>query len=309
MIATVTLNPALDKKIFVDTLLFNDTNHIQKVNTDIGGKGINASRMLKELGCPTVTLGFVGGHTGKFVEHVLTTQSIATDFVHVDDETRTNFDILESDNAVPTAFDAPGPTVSEDDIDELLVKVRKIARKSDMVILGGSLTRGLPVDFYARLVAQVKEAGSRAILDSDGEAMCKGMEAVPFMIKPNKDETRHLTGIDINFDADLKQALDTLAKNGIQLVIISLGAKGAAARTDDGIWFADPPKVKAVSTIGSGDSMVAGIASVVSRGGSISDALRWGTAAGAATAMNDGTELGHRDQIMELLDKVNVRQL
>lgn len=309
MISTVTLNPALDKCIYVNSLLSNDTNRILKVETDVGGKGINVSRVLKELGTETMALGFVGGQTGRFIEHVLKEDGIGVDFVHVDSETRTNFCIQDSTGAPPTTFNESGPQVTDRHLDELFARVRRVAAKSQFVAFGGSLPPSVPKNTYKTLVEIVSEAGSRAILDSDGEQMQFGMEAVPFMIKPNRDEVKRLANIEIHTLEDAAHAADILAQTGIDYVVISMGAEGAVARSKAGVWFAASPDIKPVSTIGSGDSMVAGIAHILGSGGSLEEALRWGSAAGTATAMTDGTEICRRTGILDLLAKVHVRQL
>jgi len=309
MIATVTLNPALDKSVYIGSLRPNDANRITKIEVDAGGKGINASRVLNELGGETIALGFLGGRTGRFIEHVLNTEGIPTDFVHIEKETRTNICVQEASGAPPTMLNEPGPPITEDEFDELFVKARKAAHGSSMVIFGGSVPPGAPTDVYRRLVTIVREAGARAILDSDGEPMRLGIEAAPFMIKPNRDEVQRLIGVEVTSADDAARALKSLRELGIQLVVISMGADGAVAGSDEGIWHAAPPRVKPVSTIGSGDSMVAGIAHILSHGGSLEEALRWGSAAGAATAMTNGAEICKRRQVLELLDKVRMERL
>jgi len=309
MIATVTLNPALDKSVYIGSLHPNDANRITKIEVDAGGKGINASRVLKELGSETIALGFLGGRTGRFIEHVLNTEGIPTDFVRIERETRTNISVQEASGAPPTMLNEPGPPIAQDEFDELFAKVRGAARKSSMVIFGGSVPPGAPADVYRRLVTIVREAGARAILDSDGEPMRLGIEAAPFMIKPNRDEVRRLIGVEVKSIDDAARALKSLRELGIQLVVISMGADGAVAGSDEGVWHAAPPQVKPVSTIGSGDSMVAGIAHILSNGGPLDEALRWGSAAGAATAMTNGAEICKRPQVLDLLDKVRMERL
>ena len=309
MIATVTLNPALDRTVYIEKLLPNDANRIEKVETDAGGKGLNASRILKELGTPTLVLGFTGGQTGGFIEHVLLKEGVPTDFVHIFAETRTNISVQETSGAPPTMFNEAGPPITEDEIDELYVKVRKAAKNSSIVLLGGSITEGVPVGIYFNLAKIVKEAGAKVILDSDEEPMVLGMKAVPFMIKPNRDEVKRLVGIEIKEISDAVKALGLLQETGIELVVISMGKDGAIAGMGREIFRAIPPEVKPVSTIGSGDSMVAGIAHILSKGGSLEDALRWGSAAGAATAMTDGTRMSKLPAILDLLDKVIIERI
>ncbi len=310
MIATVTLNPALDKTIYVDRLLPYDTNRISKIEMDAGGKGINASRVLEELGTETLALGFLGGRTGRQIENELKLEGVPTDFVWVAGETRTNISVQDASGAPPTMLNEPGPAVSAEELEQLERKVCDAAPRSEFIVFGGSTAPGVPREIYCDLCNLARRCGeSKIILDSEGEAMIRGMECRPFMIKPNRDEVRRLVGIDIKGQDDALQALKLLRGKGIELVVISMGAKGAIAQDGGGAWFAVPPDVKPVSTIGSGDSMVAGIAHVLSQGGDLGEALRWGSAAGAATAMTDGTEIGQRERILALLDGVTVSRI
>lgn len=309
MIATVTLNPALDKCVFVDHLQPNDTNRICKVEVDAGGKGINASRVLKELGNETITLGFIGGHTGRYIEHVLKLDGIHTSFTIIDADTRTNIAIQEASGAPPTSLNEPGPLITADELNKLTVHVKEIASKSKLMIFGGSLPSGIPANIYQTLIESVKQTGVKTILDSDGEPMRMGMQASPFMIKPNRDEVKRLVGIDIQSLDDAKKALNLLAEFGVQVIVISMGAKGAVAASSDGIWHAVPPDVIVVSTIGSGDSMVAGMSHVFADNGTLEDALRWGSAAGSATAMTNGAEICKQSQVIDLLDKVMIEKI
>ena len=309
MISTVTLNPALDKCVFVDCLCPNDTNRIYKVEVDAGGKGVNVSRVLKELGSETLTLGFIGGHTGRYIEHVLKSDGIRTDFTAIHTDTRTNIAIQEACGSPPTSLNEPGPFVTAVELDELTAHVHEIACKSKLMIFGGSLPSGVSSDIYQTLIESVKETDVKTILDSDGEPMRLGMQSSPFLIKPNRDEVKRLVGVDIQSLDDAKKALNLLAEFGVQVIVISMGARGAVTASSDGIWHAIPPNVKVVSTIGSGDSMVAGMSHIFETDGSVEDALRWGSAAGAATAMTSGAEICNRAQIIDLLDKVTIEKI
>ena len=309
MIATVTLNPALDKSVYVDRLHPNDANRILRIEVDAGGKGVNASRVLKELGSETTALGFIGGRSGSFIEHVLKKEGIPTDFIEVKAETRTNISIQELTGSPPTMLNEPGPTIAEEEYDKLFDKVRKIAQQSDFVIFGGSLPPGVPKDIYQLLVKVARDSGSKAILDSDGDPMRQGMKSLPYMIKPNREEVERLVNLKVKNVGEAMRAANILAGTGVKLVVISMGAEGAVAGTTEEVWHARPPQVTAVSTIGSGDSMVAGIAHILSKGGSLGEALKWGTAAGAATAMTDGTEICKQGQVLDLLEKVRLERL
>jgi len=309
MIATVTLNPAFDKTVYVDSLLPHDANRIVKIELDAGGKGINASRVLKELGSETVALGLVGGSTGSFIEHVLQNEGVPTDFVRIAGHTRTNIAIQDADGSPPTMLNEPGPPASKEAIRKLKEKVKEVASGSYAVIFGGSIVPGADKDIYHELIHAVDAAGALAVLDADGAPLIEGCAAIPFMIKPNIDEAGRLVGAKLTSEAEVVKATRVLCDRGVRLVVISMGKNGAIAATADECWRALPPKVEVVSTIGSGDSMVAGIIHILSEGGPLDRALRLGSAAGAATAMTNGAEIGKRDNILKLLDDVVVQRL
>ena len=309
MIATVTLNPALDKIVYLDRLLVGDTNRIIRTETDAGGKGINASRMLRALGAETVALGLIGGRTGTFIEHVLQREGVRTDFIEVTKETRTNIQIQTEDGEPPTALDEKGGPVTLREIGLLIERVDAVAGSCEFVLFGGSIPLGVPVDVYERLINCVEAHGAKAILDAEGELLLDGLQATPFMIKPNRDEAQRLVQKELPTEADVIQAAKTLRSKGISLAIISLGKQGAIAASKEGVWKAVPPPVEAVSTVGSGDSMVAGIVFSLSRNGSLEDALRLGSACGAATAMSSGVEMGRKEDVERLAPQINIMRL
>lgn len=309
MIATVTLNPALDKTVYVDQLAVNDANRVLRIEMDAGGKGINASRMLRVLGEETIALGFIGGDTGSFIEHVLHKEGVRTDFVEVSHPTRTNIQIQASDGTPPTVLNEKGAPVTENDLDRLCAKLETISRECSFVIFGGSVPLGVPVDVYERLILCAEANGAKAILDAENELLLEGMPATPFMIKPNRDEAERLVGKELESVEDITKAAIELKSRGVELVVLSMGKDGAVAVGNGGIFHSVPPMVNAVSTVGSGDSMVAGIASALSKGCTLEEALRLGSACGAATAMSSGVEMGCHQDIEKLLPQVIIRQV
>ena len=309
MIATVTLNPALDKMIYVESLLRHDANRTINIESDAGGKGINASRVLKELESETVALGFIGGSSGSFIEHVLENEGVPTDFVRVAGPTRTNIAVQEADGSPPTMFNEPGPAIGKDAMKKLTDKLKDVAGRSYAVIFGGSICAGAPKDIYHEMIHMVDAAGALAILDADGAPLIEGCAAMPYMIKPNIDEAGRLVGAKLQSEAEVVRAARALCDRGVRLVVISMGKSGAIATNCTECWRATPPRVQVVSTIGSGDSMVAGIIHTLEKGGSLEDAMRLGSAAGAATAMTNGAEIGRRKNILALLDQVKVERI
>lgn len=306
MILTVTLNPSVDRLIYVPSLLVNDTNRIAKIEEDAGGKGINVARMLRRLGEPATAAGFVGGPSGSYVCHILEREGVECLFTHINGNTRTNLAIQEDDGSPPTALNEPGPPVSASDMQTLMTQMEQILPNYSYVCFGGSLPPGAPRDIYITLCKLVTEAGARVVLDADGEALARGITSRPFMAKPNEYEVERLLGRQVDTLEQAAEAAIELRAAGVEVPIVSMGGSGAAVASSEGVYTAVPPQVEAVSTVGSGDSMIAGFLSRISRGRTIAEALRTATAAGAATAMSDGSDIGKEADVRRLEPLVQV---
>jgi 1-phosphofructokinase family hexose kinase len=309
MILTVTLNPSVDRLVYVKQLVPHDTNRILRVEEDAGGKGVNVARVLKRLNVPVIATGFLGGRAGRYVQHELSRiDGVECRFVWVKGDTRTNLAIQEEDGSPPTTLNERGPQIAPEELASLLQVIEALSGGARFVALGGSLPPGVPTDIYATLGDIAARRGAKVVLDADGEPLVQGLKASPFLIKPNENETERLLGRAIDTLEDAAQAARELHDRGIPVVVVSIGEKGAAVACAEGCWVAIPPTVRAISTIGSGDSMIAGVLSVLARDGAVEEAIRWGTAAGTATAMTDGSDIGTAEQIRELLPQVEVRR-
>ncbi len=309
MITTVTLNPALDKTVYVPKLLCNDTNRLSSVETDAGGKGINCSRMLHRLGAETSVVAFLGGKPGDFIEHVLSKEGIPTDCVRTRRPTRTCIAVQDATGAPPTTLNERGGPIDHDELVDIFDRAKNAARQSSYMVLGGSVPVGVNPDVYNVLIQIAINGGAKAVLDADGDALAEGIKAKPFMIKPNRDEAERFLGTDFESKADVARGALRFAEMGIELVVISLGRQGAVAHYDGHIYSAVPPEVKPVNTIGSGDSLTAGVTYGLEQGMGIEDALRLGCAAGAATALSTGADIGSKEDVDRLLPEVTVTRL
>jgi 1-phosphofructokinase len=309
MISTVTLNPAIDKTIYVSKLIPNDTNRVTKVEIDAGGKGVNCARMLKKLGVDTSVITLLGGTTGDIVKCVLDKEGIPVECVITDKPTRTCICIEEGTGIPPTTLNERGGPIEHSELVSLFELAKDISRKSSYVVFGGSVPTGINQDVYKVLIDIASAGGAKSILDADGEALAIGMKARPFMIKPNLDEVERLLGLEFESQSDVARAALTLGEQGIELVVISMGKQGAIACYQDLIYHASVPAIKCISTIGSGDSMVAGMLCALEQGADISDALKLGCAAGAATAMSGGTDIGSKEDVDKLLNDVKVAKI
>lgn len=309
MITTITLNPALDKTVYIEKLAPNDTNRVSSVETDAGGKGINCSRMLARLGSETSVVAFIGGKTGALIETVLAKEGITTDFVHTRKSTRTCIAVQESSGSPPTCFNERGGPVEHDELVSIFEKAKNFARQSSYLVFGGSVPVGVNPDVYNVLIQIAINGGAKAVLDADGEAFVQGMKARPFMVKPNCEEAERFLGTQFQSKGDVARAALRIADMGIELVIISLGKQGLVAHYQGMLYSVVPPEVKAVSTIGSGDSLIAGVIHALDQGMGIEDALKLGCAAGAATALSDGADIGLKEDVDRLLLEVTLTRL
>lgn len=315
MIATITLNPCVDLIFFVPGLLAHDTNRVQRQEVDAGGKGVNVSRVAQELGAQSTATGFLGGGQGAHVRHVLEQQGAACRFVEIAGETRLNVSVEDGSGRPPTTFNAAGPAIREEEWEALLAMAGELSGPGVWVCLGGSLPPGVPADAWARLCALAKSKGARVVLDADGPAMLEGMAAGPDLIKPNLREAERLAGRTLQTRAEAGEAALELftrlrqAGSTQPIVLLSMGADGALMASPEGLHFAGAVKIEPKSTIGSGDSMIGGFLSGLEQGQSLERALALGSAAGAATALTDGTEIARKAVVDRLLPDVVVSRV
>ena len=309
MITTVTLNPALDKTIHIAKLVPNDANRVIKLELDAGGKGINCSRMLHALGAQTRAIAFLGGKPGELIRMVLDKEGIILDAVPTSKPTRTVIAIEDSSEFPPTTLNEQGGPVEHSELVTMLEKAKDAARESSFMLFGGSVPIGVNRDVYRVLIQIAVAGGAKAVLDTDGEALAEGIKSKPFMIKPNLDETERLLGKSFDSKSDVARAAIEISEMGIELVVISLGKQGSIAHYNGMIFDVIPPKIKSLSTIGSGDSMIAGVIYALEQKMDIEDALRLGSAAGAATALSNGSQIGCRSDVDTLLDQVKITRL
>ena len=309
MIYTLTLNPAIDRELTVEKVEFDAVLSALKAQVDIGGKGFNVSRLLKSMGMPSTALGFIGGRTGERLRHGLEALDIATDFVSISGETRTNISIVTDKHDHYIKVNEKGPMVDEPKQRELLDKVASLAGPGDWWVLAGSLPPGAPDSFYAEIINALNERKAISILDTTGESLRLGCDAKPYLVKPNAEETYKLTGLPVETTEQIVRAAKALLKMGTQNVVISMGKNGAFLQTTDESWLIHSPKIQEKNPIGAGDSMVGGLVWGLSQGYSLKDALGWGAASGAASASLSGTDVGSRILIEELFAQVQYERL
>ena len=277
-IATVTLNPALDQTVRVDHFRPNTVNYAQAMQFDAGGKGINVASFLADAGLtPTVT-GFLGRENAGIFEQFFASKHIDDQFVRIPGRTRIGVKIVDEASQQTTDINMPGLAPTGEAMDALFKTVERLAASCDWFVLSGTLPPGVPATTYATLITQLKRHGKQVALDTSRDALREGVLAGPTIVKPNIDELRQLTGRSLPDEGALEQAARQLLDGGIQLVVISMGERGAMFVDAATTLIALPPAVMVKSTVGAGDAMVAGFIAGQVQGLSLPDCARLATA-------------------------------
>lgn len=309
MILTVTLNAAIDKRYVVEGYKVGEVNRVKECAYTPGGKGLNVSKPAAIYGAEVVATGFVGGHAGHYIEDALKPFGIKSEFYHMESESRSCINIWDEVNQVQTEFLEPGFTVTEEDFQGFVEKFKGLVAQADVVAMSGSVPKGLDGTAYQKLVRIVKDAGKKVILDTSGKLLEMGIEAKPTMIKPNIDEIRMLTGKECNNLDEILEAAKEIHSNGVELVAVSLGAKGSVLVSDSGVYQAKVPKVDAVNTVGCGDSMIAGFALGLSEGVAVEGILRKASAISAAAAMREETGFFVKEDMERIFPEIEIIKL
>ena len=309
MIATVTLNPSLDQHVAVDGLILDESNRWVSFSREPGGKGINVSRVVRELGGKTVAYGFIGGFDGNVLKTILRQHNVPFDFTPIKGGIRSNFIITDLKSHRQTRISAPGPEISGSELKRLVDRITSIKTKPNFMVFAGSVPPGVPIDIYKRLIEKIKTLGIMTVLDSADEWLKEGIKAKPDIIKPNIREAQVLLGMELKAEEEITHAVRQFVSNGIRIASISRGRDGLIIADKDATLKVVPPEVPVSSTVGAGDSTVAGLVLQLSRGGSLEDAARLAVAAGTAATLTPGTELCHREDVTRLLPQIRVERL
>lgn len=308
MIVTVTLNPAIDQTLVLSKFVAGDTLRVKSSRFDPGGKGINVSRVIRELGGESIAMGFAPGGLGRYLEQTLESQGIICDFIKTPGEMRTNITILDESKHLNTIISERGPNTPIEAMDELRQRLSRILREGDWLVIAGSIPPPLPVSVYGDLVREAKEQGIHVVIDADAEALAAGVAELPDIVKGNRRELERLLDEHLDDEESTLAAAREVRARGVPLVLVTRGKHGAVAvgeRTYRGV----APKVRAVSAVGSGDSLLAGVVLTLNRGGSVEEALRLGIACGTAAVLTPGTELCHRREVDILRSRIHVEEI
>lgn len=299
MIYTVTFNPAIDYIVHTGTMQVGQVNRSQGEELYFGGKGINVSFVLHELGLPSKALGFVAGFTGAAIEAGIQEQGIATDFVHLDSGfSRINIKIKSGEE---TELNGQGPNISEAAVAELFEKLNQL-QDGDILILAGSIPNTMPADSYEKILAHLSDKKIKVVVDATKDLLLKVLPYHPFLIKPNNHELGELFGVTLHSIEEIATYAKKLQEMGAQNVLISMAGDGALLIDETGKQHVcGVCKGTVKNSVGAGDSMVAGFVAG-SMHGDYEAALKLGTAAGGATAFSEG--LAQRAEIERLLQQL-----
>lgn len=298
-IVTLTLNPALDKSASTERLAPEQKLRCSALQEDAGGGGINVSKGIRKLGGSSTAVFPSGGATGQRLQQILAVAGVETDVLAVIGDTRENFSILETSTGLQYRFTLPGVDMSEQEADACLDIVRRL--KPDWLVVSGSLPPGLPDTYYEKVAAFAKDIEARLILDTSGPALLAAADEGLYLLKPNLGELSALAGVtQLEMNQVDDAALEIIRQGKCEIVVVSLGPQGALLVTRDGFEHIPAPMVKKRSTVGAGDSMVAGMVWALSAGKTPIEMARVGVACGSAATMNPGTELFHPEDVWRL---------
>lgn len=307
MIYTITLNPALDRDIWIEKVSHDDSNRIQKEERFAAGKGIDVSRVLTTFGIKNMALGFVGGFEGEEIVGRLINEGISCNFTKVSGETRTNIVIYDIEKESQTIYSARGPEIMPSELMRIIHQVEEL-EDPEIIIISGSLPSGVHPEIYVKIMEIAKSKGSKVILDTDEVALKKGVRMFPDVIKPNVHELSRLSGLELQDIHEIVNTAQTICDQGTGIVLVSMGAKGILLVGEKERYLAVPPKVKVVNTIGAGDSAVAGFVFGTVTGKTLQEALVCAVAAGTATTLRTGPALCTKEDFFELIPQVKLYQ-
>ena len=298
MIYTVTFNPALDYIVNMDNLKLGETNRSTSEMILSGGKGINVSIVLKNLGFDNVALGFVAGFTGEEIENGTRKLGITTDFIHLKEGlSRINVKLKANEE---TEVNGTGPIISEDELNALYGKLENL-KKDDILVLAGSVPNTLPQDIYEKIMEMLQDKGIKIVVDATKDLLLNVLKYKPFLIKPNNHELSEIFGVEIKTEQEIIDYAKKLQDKGARNVLISRAGDGAILIAENGEIYKSPaPKGKVINSVGAGDSMVAGFIAGYLKNNSYEEAFKTGVASGSASAFSK--YLAKKEEILEILN-------
>jgi 1-phosphofructokinase family hexose kinase len=308
LIVTLTMNPAMDRTIAVDRLAFDDRAYILSSKDSPGGRGINAARVIHSFGGETLAIFPAGGEHGARFEASMCDCGFPVATVPVKNDIRLNLTITDR-HGLTVKLNEIGPRLGRGEVASVEGTVEAQLGRASWLMLCGSLPPGVPSDFYAQLIARAAKKGVKTLLDTDGEALSEGVEAGPTIVTPNQQEAERLLNTVLLTRSHSLAAARRIQSMGAETVVLSLGSRGAIGAAATQVWEATPPRMEAISPIGAGDALAAALIWSLDNGVEFSEALRWGVAAGSASAQLPGVNFATLEQTREVRDDVEVRKV
>ena len=305
MIYTITLNPALDRTLWINEIREDVSNRIIREESYAGGKGIDVSKVLTALGVENKALGFIAGFAGRQLEAQLIRDGTGCSFIPVSGETRINIVIHELVTGRQIILNSAGPEVKPFELLEITDVVRRM-EDPEFVSIGGSLPPRAHPDIYRKIIETARLRGAKVVLDVDREALKIGIQAKPDVIKPNIHELSSLVGRKLEKRAEILEAAREINRKGVEIVLVSMGPRGILLVSDGKAYQAVPPSVEVVNTIGAGDSSVAGFICGQVSGRDLKESLILATAAGTATTLRQGTALAQKEDVETIVPQVKL---
>ena len=303
MILTVSCNPAIDKTYNTSNVMIGQINRMRDLVSIPGGKAVNVTKVLRQFDAHVTATGFVGGYTGEFIEEELRNMGVNTSFTTIRGLTRSNMNIIGDDGYVTEILE-PGPKILSFEREDFMDRFRELVKISEYVVLSGSLTEGLLEDFYAKLIKICNDHGAKAFLDASGEPLKRGIEAVPYCIKPNRRELEYAVGKKLSTEAEIIQAAYEYIKAGVVKVVVSMGDKGLLQITKTKVIKAVPPRIKKVNTVGCGDCVVAAMILGMIQGLNDEDTMKFAAGVSAANATTLESGMIPQDTMEKLIQDV-----
>ena len=306
MILTLTINPAVDRTISVDRLVFEDRAYILASGEAAGGRGINGSRVIHSFGGKTLAVITSGGKGGEKLEKLLVSSGFPVEVVRIKNEIRTNLTISDR-QGLTIKLNELGPAIEKAELDTVERTIATLLPKATWLMLCGSLPPGVPGDFYRKLIFTARKKDVKTLLDTDGEALAHGLDAGPTVVTPNQPEAERLLNRVLITRAHFLEAAERVKSLGAESVILSLGSRGAITVDDHRMLEVHPPRIEAVCPIGAGDAMAAAFVWAMAKRKDFAESVRWGVAAGAASARLPGVDFASLQQTKEIFKSVEVR--
>ncbi|GEO46058.1 1-phosphofructokinase [Companilactobacillus kimchii] len=306
MIYTITVNPSIDYVLQLKNLNTGEVNRTQNDVKLPGGKGINVSRIMKELNIDSTALGFVGGATGSMFEELLSQHNLKTSFTRVKEDTRINVKINATEQNEETEINGAGPTISNEEQTNFMNNLSEIG-KGDIVVMAGSLSRNLNTNFYLDIAEKIQKQGAEFIIDTTGQALLDTLPLHPLVVKPNHHELADLFDVTFKDEQEIITYARKLLDKGAKHVLVSMAGDGALLVTKDKAYKANAPKGTVINSVGAGDSMIAGFAGTFMETNDPIESFHMGAACGSATAFSQ--DIAIKEKIDEVYKEISITEI